>query len=368
MSNNFITPFLLSLILLVSSCGSSFDSFEEKLDQEDYVNIKLNLGLDSTNATRETSITQGNEDENYLGVPETDYQIFVFNNTGKYLGEVIPTAYTYPTAESTAKAILEGRISQKLLDGNTALQLMVVVNGKSFNFPSIDLSDNNLTGILSDKNSYNFSMYERSPISTWLPSASGKRGIPMFGISDMQTLPSQDLANQTLIFHVNLLRCVAKISVENKFPQEYDYKILSIALSDYNRKGKIMPDEWKDFNNMIVPSLPWDPNAASNLNLKKLTGDQTTPETWIVYIPEADYRGINPKPFLKFTIGSEGTDKTFEKELPLFGYEDQDSNLTGTILRNHIYEYSVKITNKEITLEYTVCPWYNGYNAEFDYQ
>ena len=372
--------YIICLILILILPGCIFDIETAVHDQEDEASSNIELKLyfgTTTRAVIESEV--GNNDENFLGLNEKNFKVAVFNGEGVYLGNFEPTETYYPIAGENYVALLKGKLNKTLIGENPTLQLMMLVNWYTFGneYPE-NFYGKNLNDLYEDNESYNYTMYGENPTGSWKPSAREKKGIPMFGISKKITLPEDMVSEEdkeTLKFSINLIRCMAKITVENNFKDEFGeagYNIKSISLSKYNKKGTLIPHEWKDnWKEVTNPWLPktesgeYDLNEGINLNLfKEADKEGENSEIWAVYIPEADYyTGSGEKPVLNFTIEAGG--KTFDKELPLFGDFNKESN--GTLLRNNIYNYKITIEKKNISLVYTVCPWYEGYNATFDY-
>ena len=361
------------LTLILSGCIYDTETVVPSSEDYDFFNIELKLSLGTS--TRVAEEYMGNKDENFLGIEEGDYKIAVFNGEGVYLGNFEPTETFYPVEGKSYDVILKGKLNKILVGENTTLRLMMLVNWNTFNntYP-YNFYGKNLNDIYNDNESYNYTMYGLNTTESWRPSADETKGIPMFGVSKIKNLTGnvdKDEDIETIEFTINLIRCMAKITVENHFNNkvgDVGYNIKSILLSKYNKMGTLIPHEWKDDWKDV--SAPWLPKRESNqddlnegINLSMFKEGEN-PETWVAYIPEADYTASDEKPVLNFTI--EAGEEFFNKELPLFGDFNKESY--GTLLRNHIYNYKITIEEKQISLDYTVCPWFEGYNTTFEYK
>ena len=365
--------FCLILILFLPSCISDTEIIVPDTVDDDDSNIELILSFN--NPTRAQEEREGNIDENFLGINEKDYKVAVFNGDGVYVGNFEPTQTNYNVEAGGNDVILKGYLKKSLVKENTSLQLIMLVNWNTFgNIYPDNFDEKNLADLYNDNVSYNYTMYGLNYYYSWRPNAQEKKGIPMFGVSEIKTLPGNiDIEKDivTLAFRINLIRCMAKIMVENHFKDnvgEAGYNIKSISLSKYNKKGTLIPHEWQhDSKGVTSPWLPktesgeYDLNEGTNLYLYK---EKENPETWVGYIPEAAYNESDEKPVLNFII--EAKTESINKALPIF--RDYTTESDRKLLRNNIYNYEISISEKEIFLDYTVCPWDDNEETIFDYK
>ena len=389
---------LLSMaLLLLTQTGCIYDKgavMPCSSEKTEALVIKLNLTVPSSSTgTRSADenhlLVPGSDDENYINIDDEDYQVLMFDRDGALVEGKLSEFKCEKNGVSdesvsytlTAHLTLTNNQDREAL---STFKVMVLANWKSFErsntrpnydtyptFTGYNITPNAEKNIFKDKENFNFTLNKPSDNFSWVPSIDKKQAIPMFGVTDdldLQFVMDMSKYGDGPSFNVPMLRAMAKVEIID----ESGEKISSVSMSSANQSGRIIPeiDEstntgWSDPNTQIkTPSIPTNPGKIDKIQFVQ-GPDSDGKRTWVAYIPEMDFRGIDESQRPQFTVYDETTELDPK---PFNNYEDGEvvtapEKYLPAVLRNHIYSFRATITDKaKVLMELQVLPWEMEYD------
>ena len=374
---------LLSLPLLSSCIG---DEMADCAADGGYtINLTISAGSLSTRASGHEPYEEGIDAEGFINIGAGDYAVFIFDGNGDYVQRFEPGAVSLKqTSGGKYKYELNGSFKpERELE---KIQIMVLANwmagfgGSYLDFENKVKASSSasytsaLEYIYKNTADFNFTMPHTQATdgtyTSWKPLTSGTpSGIPMFGISqpvDLTSLGDNALIKLTGDKEIPMLRSLAKVEIVDNMPSGNG--ITGVTLSKSSMSGRFIPDVERnpDWNlkemQVVEPSLPAKINEIENLSffksdVKRLV-DGVEKDVWVAYIPEMNLasklRDDKERPH--FTISRVSGNKDVKFDNYIKG-EQNTANQIQTVLRNHIYRYTVEGTATTLDLTLEVLPW-----------
>lgn len=301
--------------------------------------------------------------ENYIAVDADDYRILLFDGAGRFLQDVDAAQKWLVSDGTVAKDTYRLTLTGPVELAAEEVQVLVLTNWEGFSpaaqYPVLDGADE-LSRIYPDAAdaAWQFTMpLAADGKSSWRPEIAAKRGVPMFGVSEIVPLsaarePSATdvLDGQTVdgkvldLGEIRLLRAVSKIEVLESNAADAA-QLAGVSLSAYDTAGRFIPDvtanpDWGvEKTQVSVPSLPAGAHrSTAALQFFQVPGTAV----WRAYVPEMDLRTARPE--LTFTL-SGGERKSIALDNPAA------PGTLVSLLRNHIYRYVVSISGGAIILD-----------------
>ena len=349
-------------ISILSSCiydGETPECALQYTGEEYTLNLALSAG---PLASRAADLPEGTDEECFIRVFDSDYAIFILDETGKLIQRFEPESVTVkPDGTNNYIYLLNGAFKPER--DLSKMQLMVLANwrtGFGGNYVSFEneIAENSLSlsVLYSADDRFLFTIPAgRNSDASWTPKE-GESGIPMFGISKLINLNNSDTRIDLDPDAIPVLRALAKIEIVDMVP-EGRANIERCVLTKYNKNGRFIPDgsEWTDatdggwdiekINNEGSPSLPVSVETDKNLPFSKSTrtvtiGDEKVEKDYfVVYVPEMELSSTD-RPELKVYL--EGNNNPYT--IYLSDYENgkpKENSEYETLLRNHSYRYNV---------------------------
>lgn len=338
----------------------------------------------------------GSEAENFIDI--NDLRILIYDGEDGSLAMEIDQAKLeeghVPSDTYTSYFIKVGPIDPDWIPNKLeSFRIMVLANWNSFDrsakntrypFSGTSISAESPYSIYKNDQDFNFTMPQSRNESTWVPSKSDGRHIPMFGISDELSINAADSDassdGPTIdAGSISMLRSIAKVEIIDEMEGQ---DITGVTLSRSNASGRFIPDITLDGNvnwdkkadgsgsiaQLSVPSLPAiykDGTAAADdyitdLSLFVQETDSHGKSIWAAYIPEMTFPESESRPV--FTVGYKNTStansKSFNFNNFVDGKEVSGNSVLKSVLRNHIYKYYVKVNDdSNLTIDLEVLPW-----------
>lgn len=238
-------------------------------------------------------------------------------------------------------------------------------------------SETKLTDIGTD--SFDYSNHTTADIAT------GKAGIPMFGIATLNDLRmTAGIATDAGI--VYMLSAMAKIRVnldldsnnDGSITTEEEGAITSVTLTECNESGYIMPKGYAAVANTTELRMVelWQFNDWTDDNTfnpytsaagKTLTFQKESDTEYYLYVPEYEVDDVLPVFNIKFDFQlDDDAAYTFNFDLYEDGVAKGDENYKYNIERNHIYIFTIKKNKNELTVESN--DWTNTFDNEYVFE
>lgn len=342
--------------------------------------LRLTLPSSTASATRALNHTQeiGTDAENWIDINDGDYKLIIFNEDGSLLTDDVPVLsfQQEPSYSNNTKYTITGEIdlrtaADKKLEN---FYVMVLANWQGFDgtsYPSFigkNITKNDANDIYANGTEYNFDVPNHlTPAATWAPSIAKRKAIPMFGLSG---LLSVDNAVENWLFakdDIPMLRSIAKVELVDNM---LSGAITNVTLSRSNANGRFIPDvetnsSWNDDTQITTPSLPSSVIDMENLAFfsERRVIDNEEKTVWIAYIPEmylSSQQTGKVRPHFNVVVNGRRT-----HEVKFDNYYDGKVNMADqltSVLRNHIYRYTITGTTASLELNLSVQPW----NMEWD--
>lgn len=395
LSNKTVLTAMAALSLMLPGCiNDSYDGCPTA--DGNGRNLMLSLRIVSqkpqTRATgHETEI--GTDAERFINIDERDFMVLVFDGNGRLVQFFEPTDGRLETTTDNNTSIYKFSGPYSAL--SPEIQVAVLANWKSFNpddpYTGFALDRTLLTNLYADNTDHNFTM-PTVPVTTgsesWQPEyvagSNDNHGIPMYGISEIKSVSSaaDGIAEGGIMKRVldmgtiNMLRAVAKIEVIDNikhYTQGATTEITGVSISHSSENGRYIPDatanpSWNDATTQVTnPSLPADMTLRDGLlffsetrymeindnNGTLVPGER---KVYAAYVPEMSLNGSTgstDRPHLDVTL-----DWSTKAVIEFADYQGaQTSNPWQSLLRNHIYRYTVNNAGMGIELELEVLEW-----------
>ena len=344
-------PYLTIVLaaLLLGACHSIMDD-DVCTDQPSDTTTPVQIGFTlTTGDVSSRAITEGEEAgtgrENYIDIANNNFRILLFKTDNTYLTALKVNRITQ-TGDDETTYYVEGELDEAYTD----FKLVVLANWETYadNWTSETTIDDVCEATYSYSSSFN--------IDNDL--------IPMYGVQTYSDVEFRaDLLTQ-LTDEIDLLRAMAKIEVTCSAE---DITLTSATLHHYNTSGHCAPanvysdtaDDWGWSDNDVcnhTVHIPTDVFSADNLPFTP------TDEGYIVYVPEFDNTGVEPKSFISVSLEhADGTEVNLDNTNIYFGdYTDEGTLVENTdfdIVRNHYYKYTIANVDDGIKLQLEVMPW-----------
>lgn len=389
---------LAMLTTLLPSCNVWQDDLDGSAEETGNVNeFILNMNITAsqvdTRAAEHEVWDDGTAADNFINIDGGDYCVYILDgNDNRIITQFNPTS-TAKTADGSYR--LSGKFTYdptKL----TTFRLMVMANWQAFGRTAystgITTGSTVLSSLYSDRTNFNFTYQPTTTTDkegkqsswSWVPAGdeetnkTQRQGIPMFGLSDVITIPKfvYGFVPELEVGTIPMLRALAKIVVTNAIEASTEkdkVEILSCKLTTYNSNGRFIPNgaenenpNWNEEGTQVAkPSLP-------NQTVQGTTALQFIPssdyKTFTAYVPEMIVKELEVKPYIEVEA-KVGTDPEARKyTIQLGKYSDNHEFLWDSyfeaILRNHRYEYDVVSIIHGIHLDHPKDwdGWYDGFN------
>ena len=383
---------LALLTTLLPSCNVWQDDLDGSADEAENVNeFILNMNITArqiaTRATEHEGKNDGTAADNFINIDGDDYCVYILDGNDDRIITKFTPALTTKTADGSYR--LSGKFTYdptKL----TTFRLMVMANWKAFGgdySANIALGSTTLSSLYTDNEKFNFT-YPTPRTSSWYPKGeeeqdkTKKQGIPMFGLSDVITIPKfvYGFVPELEVGAIPMLRALAKIVVTNAIDASKEQaEILSCKLTKYNINGRFIPNgnenpKWNEEEETQVanPSLP-----ITSPSLPEQTEQGTTAlqfirsadkKTFTAYVPEMKVKSLQEKPYIEVEaiVGDDPVARTYKIQLGEYGKDSNEFLLDSyfdAILRNHRYQYDVMSIIHGIHLDKPDWDgWFDGFN------
>lgn len=359
---------LTSALLLLSSCIT--DSYDCTGPDAKGTSYLLNIDITTSGPSfrgEGDRLNGGTEEENYINLQ--DYAVYILDATDSEdpsviekfnIDDIKPTGlgrYTLTGTFTYPEEVHPIRIAV-MANFTTDFQ----GSYEEMNDGEIKLSD-----LYSNSVPFEFTMPVNATdpwnIKGWEPliSEDHPTGLPMFGLSNQITPKGEFTStNHSYIppmdIDIPMLRSLAKIILLDKTPEDQDFEILSARITNYNKKGRFIPDgianpNWNRLNSQVVsPTLPSEPTFEEKA--VKLNGSSS--EELYAYIPEMAITQETERPVIEIVAMLNGKEKTYEIPIGEYPNSQLDEEIDFDILRNHRYTftiYTVKEDGVELIVE-----------------
>ena len=377
---------LAILTTLLPSCNVWQDDLDGAADEAENVNeFILNMNITArqvdTRAAEQEGKNDGTAADNFINIDGDDYCVYILDGNDDRIITKFTPALTTKTADGSYR--LSGKFTYdptKL----TTFRLMVMANWQAFGgdySANITAGSTVLSSLYSDRTHFNFTYPTTPGAESWVPvgeeqqDKAQRQGIPMFGLSDVITIPKfkYGFVPELEVGAIHMLRALAKIVVVNAIDestQKEKVEILSCKLTTYNSNGRFIPDgaenqKWNEEETQVTkPSLP-------NQTVQR-TGLQFIPsedkKTFTAYVPEMIVKELEDKPYIEVEakVGTETVARTYKIQLGKYSdnYEFLWDSYFEAILRNHRYQYDVMSIIHGIHLDNPKDwdGWFDGFN------
>ena len=337
-------------------CKTS-DYGEESL----FINIDLSVPVSTRSAGHIDE--PGQAAENFIDLE--DCKIYIFDKDGKYADLITEIESSMPTDAPNGKYTITAKLelpNKETKENLSTFNVMVLANCTTFtrsdtpwNFDGYSLTGDT-KNIYKEGSAFNFNFANLTTSSAWVPTQT--EGIPMFGVTtegvDLQLAIDMGKYGDYPSFSVSMLRALAKIEIANMTPVEDEVTIESCTLTNYNTKGRFIPDitvndntTWYDSAQISEASLPSD-YSTGQLDDQRLlfVPSSEDDKIRIAYIPEIDLAQIpdQDKPQVEVWVNVGGSpDGPYYID---FGtYDAENGQFTNeyysALLRNHNYRFNI---------------------------
>lgn len=398
---------MAAVALSLVSCGAGSDTVADDGPHDGtYTDVPVTLNITAGYAAEgcstrapELSNDEDTNEENRINIEEEDYSILIFKETATAGGTTdmvfaerfLPLAVTKADNNKERLYTLQGVLSvSSALKENPAAQdkyaIMILANWRSFGYEYDNLLLEKGVTTVADVVEQARQKPYTLPAAPWQPYKDGHKGIPMCGVREFTLTGSAitagtELEIATVDDPIMMLRAVAKIEIiDNLYAGKRDANcgVKVASVSRYNKTGTLIcdlknnPSWYVEDKQVDTPTLPAvTPEQAADLEMLPVGTDEEGRSVWAAYVPEFDMSKLMTpgdvlRPAVKLQIKKPGSDPT------LLGYIVDMADYGGGstpvitdhykyILRNHIYRFELTGSpdnpNKNITINYTVCPW-----------
>lgn len=325
----------------------------------------------------------GSDAENYIDV--NDVKVLFVGPNGTVMRVLQQGDYTVVRTSETdnyTSYTLAFKINREYFSTslpNPTFQLMVVANaqGPTGAADNFEFTMENTWAKTPQQVANMLTTFSYSPTTAWSPTTdeNNHNHIPMSGIvKTSYTTNALDAAtSQTSAFSagtINMQRAMAKLRIIDKI-QENDPTMTAVSISEvrlagYATKGAYFPayneanKAWYTSGTCPLETATmqerWYNNGPDKLYTSKNKYSESSKEynAFIGYMPELTTKDFHPdiNTYPTFEIDVTGIDGPNSKKTYITGLPN------NSIVRNHIYEYSIKLEpNLKLSLEVTVNPW-----------
>ena len=376
---------------LLPSCNVWQDDLQGSEDGAENVNeFILNMNItarqvDTRAADHEVWNDKDDKDknaDNFINIDGGDYCVYILDGNGDRIIKQFTPSLTTKTADGSYR--LSGKFTYDPTK-MTTFRLMVMANWKAFggNYPE-NITDGStvLSSLYSDRTNFNFTYPTTQGAKSWFPGEAQGQGIPMFGLSNVITIPKfkYGFVPELEVGSIPMLRALAKIVVVNAIDestQKDKVEILSCKLTKYNINGRFIPDgtENPDWNKeetqvenpslITSPSLPNQTEQGTDLQFIQ----SEDKKTFTAYIPEMIVKELEVKPYIEVEakVGDDPEARKYKIQLGEYGEKSHEfvpDSYFDAILRNHRYEYDVVSIIHGIHLDNPNDwdGWFDGFN------
>lgn len=345
-------PYLTIVLaaLLLGACNSIMDD-EVCADQPSDTTTPVQIGFTlTTGDVSSRAITEGEEAgtgrENYIDIANNNFRILLFKTDNTYLTALKVNRITQTGNDGTTYYV-EGELDEAYTD----FKLVVLANWGTY--ADNWTSETTIANVCEATYSYSSSFNINNDL------------IPMYGVQTYSDVEFRADLLTELPTDIDLLRAMAKIEVTCNAT---DIVLTGATLHYYNTSGHCAPTnvysntatDWDWDNDEVchhAVHIPTDVSSADNLPFTP------TDEGYIVYVPEFDNTGVEPKSFISVSLEhADGTEVNLDNTNIYFGeYTDEGTLVENTgfdIVRNHWYKYDItNVDDGELIFQYRVMKW-----------
>lgn len=399
-----LTYTILSVLSLLAT-GCINDKYPECSSvSEEALTLRLNLTVPASASSSDTRAENhdqvaGTNVENYINVDEKDFKILIFGSDKELVKEIEGTDEACKISSETSnytKYTLT--VNLKITDSKTKdnlqnFKVMVLANWKSCDITSIprypslegyNISDDQ-NSIYKNESDFNFTISDNNTEDTWKPDFSSKRFIPMFGISDeidwdyalMMGKYGDGYATDQPI---KMLRGLAKIEIVDVTS---DQGLHVEGFSHWIWGGRMIPNllenpDWnKDAIQIETPSATYP--AALSTTFQPGAGmfkfhaggkNHDGNNVWYFYLPETELQNYLasgggllddsygwPRPMIGLKYNNSSYFIYLDKNIKMSGSNGYGDESLKSILRNHIYRYTIDASQAQLKVGFSVLPW-----------
>ena len=384
---------------LLPSCNVWQDDLDGSEDGAENVNeFILNMNITArqidTRATEHEGRDNGTAADNFINIDGGDYCVYILDGSNNSVITKFTPSLTTKTADGSYR--LSGKFTYDPTK-MTTFRLMVMANWQAFGGDySANITDGStvLSSLYSDRTNFNFTYQPTTTTDkdgkqsswSWVPAGDEtdnrqRQGIPMFGLSDVITIPKfkYGFVPELEVGSIPMLRALAKIVVVNAIDestQKEEVEILSCKLTKYNSNGRFIPNgtenpDWnKEETQVTNPTLPiTSPSLPEQTDQEKdlLFIPSSDKKTFTAYVHEMIVKSLQEKPYIEVEA-KVGNEEARKYTIQLGKYSDNYEFLWDSyfeaILRNHRYQYDVMSIIHGIHLDNPKDwdGWFDGFN------
>lgn len=389
-----LTYTLLSVLSLLAT-GCINDKYPEcpPSVSEEALNLRLNFTVPASASSSDTRAenhdrvpgTDVTDVENYINVKDKDFKILIFGKDETLVKEIEGNdelcEIHSETSDGTKYTLT---FNLKITDSKTKenlqkFKVMVLANWKScditenFRYPSFegyDISEGEKS-IYKEESRFNFTIYDTNNTKdTWKPDSKTNRYIPMFGISeeidwDYALMMGKYGDGYSTDSPIKMLRGLAKIEIVDVTVNQ---NLQVEGFSHCIWGGRMIPN--------LLDNPSWDidatqiekPSATSPAALSATRqpedkrfefhdgGKNQDGHMWYYYLPETELGtgdGL-PRPDIGFTYNGKSYNMSLDNNIDKNGSGD---GTLKSILRNHIYRYTIDVNQAQLKVGFSVLPW-----------
>lgn len=184
--------------------------------------------------------------------------------------------------------------------------------------------------------------------------------ISMWGVINSVKFTLDKTAAQQ-IGTIDLMRSMAKVEIKlSDDENNFITKLISAEISGANTKGYILPAKWNEISTTSAleydaPYRPLDSTSST-----AITSETHTDNRIIFYLPETANNNGSVKISLTYEYkDSQNNTQTANASIDFANYTNGSVGTAPdyfNIVRNNLYRFTVKRTDMNISIQYTVCP------------
>ena len=393
----------VTAVLALSSCVYDNLDKEDCTTTAERIEFRLNLNVPSSPIATRTAgheSVDGTEAENYIDFKNGDYKILIFDKYGNLNQELgSENCDLTMNAGSSNRYTLVAHLTteeESTLADLSKFKVMVLANWKSkekesnpsFEYPEFKKINYSLSEgdncIYTDKSRNNFPMYKNYGGASFFPSFDSEEYIPMFGVSeeiDLKYALTMSKEGDMSVADIPMLRGMAKVVIVD----QTEKGISDPRFSHQFAEGRMIPDlianpGWNKTEQVTIPSDTetgaeidaFPEGAALGYNFHYADRNAEGFKTWEFYLTETALKPYKtgsrvstriedvygwPRPFIVVTHDEKNKSWYLDNNVNVNAGNGEGDESLKSILRNHIYRYTVREQKGQLHFILDVLPW-----------
>jgi len=367
------------LALVTTACVTDSEGDCPPIGQAEQYVLNLRITTQETSSGTTRAEGHGTEEaadaEDRIDIEGKDFMVLVFDGYGRLIQRFMPSNTLIQPITGGSGYEVSGVLGVTSAD---RIQVAVAANWRGMAdsgiYDGFILGHTFLSDMYDDGATWNFTL----PDNGWKPDGQYNT-IPMYGCSDVAMLKDAR-KHETIkdrydldLGEIKMLRAVAKIEIVDCLNEGLEIDP-NITLSNYNAKGRLIPDakanpDWNVGGKQVAtPTLPDAPGRSDGLRFfaGTMTIGGVTRNVYSAYVTEANL--TEHRTAVNLTVKDSGenpTSKTYAMAVDKYVKDETTnqsvaSNELAALLRNHIYRYEIRSASHTLEINYTVCPWGRG--------